>query len=184
MGASYGQWMARWRVPLGFGLAAAYLVFAQPTLGRLEAGSAVSFAGLALRAWAAGHLDKNQSLTTAGPYASTRNPLYLGSLLLGVGFAIAGGSWLLGAAFACLFALVYWPVIRREEAYLREKFGAAYEGYAANVPLLAPIRLPRRDAAEVRQRFEWRRYKKNREYEAGIGYVLAILFLALKLALR
>lgn len=184
MGGSYSERVARWRVPLGFGLAVAYLVFAQPTLRLLEAGSAVSLAGLGLRGWAAGHLDKNQSLTTTGPYASTRNPLYLGSLLLGLGFALAGGSWPLAAAFVCLFAFVYWPVIRREESSLRAKFGAAYEGYAADVPLLLPLRWPRRVTLDSPRRFAWQQYKKNREYEAGIGYVLGILFLALKLALR
>jgi len=183
MGRSYSDWAARLRVPLGFGLGLAYLVFSQPSLRRLEAGVGVALAGLAVRGWAAGHLDKNQSLATSGPYASTRNPLYLGSLFIGLGFAIAGGSWTLGGAFAGLFLLVYWPVIRREEDYLRKKFGAVYDRYADGVPLLFPMGLPRRDTAPG-ERFRWQRYRKNREYEAAIGYAAGVVFLALKLALR
>jgi protein-S-isoprenylcysteine O-methyltransferase Ste14 len=184
MDSSYGAWAARTRVPLGFALGVLYLIFSQPTPPLLETGAAIASLGVLVRAWAAGHLDKNHSLAVTGPYAYTRNPLYLGSLLLGLGFAVAGGSWTLGAAFMSLFALVYWPVMRGEEVYLRRQFREVYDRYASTVPLLFPTRLTGRGASSCERGFLWLRYKKNREYEAAAGYLAGIIFLALKIALR
>ena len=184
MGLSYCDWAARLRVPLGFALGVAYLVFSQPTPRLLEVGATIALAGILMRGWAAGHLDKDQRLATAGPYAYTRNPLYLGSLLIGSGFAVAGGRWPLGIAFLGLFLLVYWPVMRREEDYLHRAFGATFERYAAEVPLLFPVHFKARQASSGEERFRWARYKRNREQEAALGYVAGIVFLALKLALR
>ncbi len=181
MDRDYAAWAARWRVPMGFVLGAAYLVFSQPTLPLLAAGGGLASLGLVVRGWAAGILEKNLNLATGGPYRYSRNPLYLGTALTGLGLGIAGGSALMMLAFAGLFLLVYWPVIRREESYLRQKFGAVYDEYAALVPLLVPGRRvgPASDA-----RFAWSRYRRNREYEAVLGFVAALLFLVLKLRLR
>jgi protein-S-isoprenylcysteine O-methyltransferase Ste14 len=177
----YSAWAARWRVPLGFALAFAYVILCQPTPPWLVAGFTVALLGLVVRGWAAGFLDKNQSLATGGPYRYTRNPLYLGSAVTGVGLAIAGGSVVMLLAFASLFLLVYGPVMRREEHFLRRKFGAAYDGYSATVPLL----LPGRQAGPASdQRFRWVRYRKNREYEAALGFSAALVFLILKMRLR
>ncbi len=115
MDSPYARWATRWRVPLGFVLGLAYLIFCRPTVKLLVAGGGVAAAGLALRAYAAGHLAKNQQLAMSGPYACTRNPLYLGSSLIGAGLALAGGNWILTLGCLLLFAAVYWPVIRREE---------------------------------------------------------------------
>lgn len=189
MDEGYAGWAARWRVPLGLALAFAYLVLSQPTQARLVAGVAVALLGLVVRGWAAGFLEKNQSLTTGGPYRYTRNPLYLGSALTGVGLAIAGGSVVMMLAFASLFLLVYAPVMRREEHFLRQKFGAAYDGYSAGVARLLPGRL-RPDGVSGQagpasgQRFRWARYRKNREYEAALGFGAALVFLILKMRLR
>ena len=216
MGNSYAAWASRWRVPLGFALGAAYLVFAKPTLKLLASGGAVALAGLLLRAYAAGYLTKNQGLTTAGPYAYTRNPLYLGSLVMGLGFALAGSSWLLGAAFLVFFLAVYGPVIRSEAETLRRAFGESYEQYAKDVPLLVPrlrrcaapsgsgqaqsnhplapssinrgnrgdgLRADGR-AGTTGEKFRWQQYRRNREYEAALGYLAALVFLALKAWLR
>jgi protein-S-isoprenylcysteine O-methyltransferase Ste14 len=180
MDSLYAAWASRWRVPLSFALGAAYLVFCQPTVTLLIAGGAVAVVGLALRGYAAGHLAKNQSLATSGPYAYTRNPLYLGSALIGAGFALAGGSWVLGLVLMALFVAVYWPVIRREEAFLRREFGEAYERYARSVPVF----LPRFRKAADGEEFQWKRYRKNREYEALFGYLAAMLFLALRIWFR
>src|SRR5687768_1547746 len=98
-----GTWIQRWRVPLGFVCAAVFLFFARPTPTALAAGAFVSVLGLAIRAWAAGHIRKNAQLATSGPYAFTRNPLYFGSFLLGLGFTIASGRWYLAVLFAALF---------------------------------------------------------------------------------
>ncbi len=181
MSSRYRAWAARWRVPLGFALVAAYLVFSQPTRALLWAGGAVAGVGLALRAIAAGYLDKNASLATAGPYAYTRNPLYLGSFLLGLGFALAGGSWVLGLAFLVLFFAIYWPVIRYEEESLAHQFEETYKRYAAVVPLLIPNG---RRAPSSGEKFRWERYRRNREYEAALGVLAGLVFLALKLALK
>ena len=181
MDSGYAAWAARWRVPLGFLLGVAYLVFCQPTLPLLAIGGLIAFLGLLLRACAAGYLDKGRRLSTGGPYRYSRNPLYLGSLFLGCGFAIAGGRWWLAAAFVVFFLLIYWPVMRREEQFLRRQFGEAYDRYARDVPLFISVRRGSRPEGEV---FRWEQYRKNREYQAAIGYVAGILFLLLKLALR
>jgi len=176
-----GFWAARGRVPLGFGLGIAYLVFSQPSGRLLVLGGAVALLGLALRAFAAGCLDKNSTLAIGGPYAYTRNPLYLGSFIIGLGFSIACSSWILGGVFVALFLVVYPLVMRREEDFLRQKFGEAYARYAAQVPLFFPAlhALPAPESA-----FRWERYRKNREYEAALGYVAAMVFLFLKFKLR
>jgi protein-S-isoprenylcysteine O-methyltransferase Ste14 len=173
----YYAWAARWRVPLGFAVSVAYLVLAEPTRGSLAAGSALALAGLALRGWAAGCLEKSTRLATGGPYARTRNPLYLGSSLMGAGFAVAGRSLAMAAAVAALLTFVYAPVIRREAAFLESRFGDDYRRYAASVPLFLP-RLRR--AAVSGEAFRWSRYTKNREYEAALGCAAGIAFLALR----
>lgn len=184
MDKGYAAWAARWRVPLGFALGVAYLIFCQPSPGLLVAGGGVALMGLGLRAYAAGYLEKNQSLATSGPYAYTRNPLYLGSFLMGSGVALAGGSWPLGVAFLALFVLVYWPVMRREEFLLRQKFGETFDLYAKAVPLFLPAFSICRGVSTSGEDFRWERYRKNREYEAALGYAAGMLLLALKIALR
>ena len=178
----YAAWAARWRVPLGFALGAAYLIFSRPSVPLLTAGGVVALAGVAVRAHAAGYLEKDQRLATSGPYARTRNPLYLGSLLLGGGFAIAGGSWILGLAFVGLFLLIYLPVMRRESDFLRREFAGLYDEYAAAVPLFLP-RLSAWGGSTEAAKFRWDQYRKNREYQAALGYAAGIIFLALKIAL-
>jgi protein-S-isoprenylcysteine O-methyltransferase Ste14 len=181
MPKDYAAWATRWRVPLGFGIGALYLILAQPSLKLLLCGATLAFAGLLLRAWSAGYLAKNQRLATGGPYAYTRNPLYLGSAVMGLGGTVAGRSWIVGAAFAAFFALVYWPVMEREARFLRREFPEAFEPYASHVPLFFP-KLPCLPAPG--ERFQWRLYLRNREYEAATGYVAVMLFLALKMWLR
>jgi protein-S-isoprenylcysteine O-methyltransferase Ste14 len=178
---TYYDWAARWRVPLGFAFAAAYLAVSNPTLWLLAAGGVVALLGLAVRARAAGYIEKSQHLATAGPFACTRNPLYLGSLILGAGFMIAGGSWVLGLAFLALFMLIYLPVMRSEENFLRQKFGQEFDEYARVVPLLFPT-----FGRSLRSigRFSWARYRANREYKAALGYFAVMIFLIIKLVLR
>ena len=180
MASSYAAWAARWRVPFGFLFGAAYLLFSYPTVRLLLAGGSIAAVGLAVRAYAAGHLVKNQSLAMHGPYAYTRNPLYFGSSLMAAGFALAGGNWLLALALVILFAAIYWPVIRREEEYLRGEFGGVYDQYAQHVPLFLPRF--RRDAGG--EKFQWKQYRKNHEYEALLGYLALVVFLAGKIWLR
>jgi protein-S-isoprenylcysteine O-methyltransferase Ste14 len=181
MNKDFSAFVARWRVPFGFALGLAYLVFAQPTLPLLIAGSMVALVGLGIRAYAAGCLEKDRSLATDGPYAYTRNPLYLGSLFIGIGLVLAGAQWALGVAFVIFFLFVYGPVMRREERNLRQLFGQEYKEYAALTPLLFPYRKPSRPRGK---KFEWSRYRRNREYEAAMGYLIGVIFLIAKFLLR
>jgi protein-S-isoprenylcysteine O-methyltransferase Ste14 len=166
---------------LGFALAAAFLILAQPSVVVLLSGTAIMLAGLLLRGWSAGYLAKNQRLATGGPYSYTRNPLYLGSAVMGLGGAVAGRSWIIGVAFAAFFVLVYWPVMKREAQFLQGEFPEAFGTYAKQVPLFFP-KLTRISAGN--EKFQRALYLKNHEYEAATGYVAAMLFLALKMWLR
>ena len=171
--------MQRWRVPLGFACAALFFVFARPRAMTLIVGAAVAVPGLALRAWATGHLRKNAALATTGPYAYTRNPLYLGSFLMGVGFTIATGRWFLGIIFAALFLGIYVPVMRVESTTLRELFGESHQRYAQAVPLFLPQLSPY-EGAEAETRFDPALYRRYREYRAAIGLVVAWALLAVR----
>ncbi len=139
--------------------------------------------GLLIRALASGHVRKNESLATSGPYAYTRNPLYLGSLLIGVGFAVAARSWWVGVALVVMFVVIYLPVIRDEEVFLRAKF-SEFDEYAQRVPRMWP-RLTRGANAggESSDRFSLDLYLKHREYNALLGTVALIVALVVKMTL-
>ena len=170
--------MQRWRVPLGFACAALFLFFARPSSWTLIIGAAVALPGLLLRAWASGHLRKNEALATSGPYAYTRNPLYLGSFLIGLGFTIAAGQILLVVIFLIMILGIYLPVMRVESATLAELFGKKYARYAKEVPLLFPRLSPYR--TQTGSKFDRGLYLRYREYRAAIGIVIAWLLLVLK----
>jgi protein-S-isoprenylcysteine O-methyltransferase Ste14 len=176
----YADLVARLRVPSGFLLVAAFAWFSQPVAGSLLWGLPVSLAGLTLRGWAAGCLEKNQRLATGGPYARMRNPLYFGTLLVAAGLVIASRSPGLALLFAVVFLFVYLPVIQLEEQHLRQIF-PEYEAYAGQVPAL----WPRLTAAPLAggARFRWPLYRKNQEYQAALGFAAGMLFLLWK-ALR
>lgn len=169
----YADAVARLRVPSGFLVVAAFVWFAQPTMPSLVIGLPVSLIGLTLRAWAGGCLYKDRDLATGGPYAYTRNPLYLGTLLAAAGFAIASRSLWAGLLFAAVFRFVYLPVIQLEQQHLRDLF-PEYAFYAKRVPPLFP-RWPSHNCAA--STFRWGQYKKNREYQAAIGFVFGLLWL-------
>ena len=172
--------MQRWRVPLGFVCAALFFMFSRPRPLTLAIGGAIALPGLALRAWATGHLRKNDALATTGPYAYTRSPLYLGSFLLGVGFTVASGRLILGIVFAALFLGIYVPVMRVESATLAELFGESYQHYLKAVPLFLPRLSPYRHGTTDEAKFDAALYKRYREYQAAIGLVIAWALLALK----
>lgn len=179
--SSGGTWLQRWRVPLGFLSAGIFVWLARPRLVTLLVGLVVAVVGLVIRAWAAGHIRKNAALAVSGPYAYTRNPLYLGSFILGLGFSIASGHPLLWALFGGLFLGIYWPVMRVEAATLVELFGSEYEAYAQAVPLFLPrLTAYRGAAARGITKFDRNLYFRYREYRAGLGLVIAWGVLALK----
>jgi protein-S-isoprenylcysteine O-methyltransferase Ste14 len=168
-----GTWIQRWRVPLGFLCAALFILFARPRPATLLAGAAVSLAGLLLRAWGSGHLRKNDALATSGPYAYTRNPLYLGSFIMGLGFTIASGRWALGVLFVALFLGIYLPVMRVESATLMQLFGKSFQEYAQAVPVFLPCLTPYREHEASRVKFDQGLYLRYREYRAALGLLIA-----------
>ena len=168
----YADAVARLRVPSGFLIVIVFAWLSHPTAESLAWGVPVSILGLALRAWAAGCLAKNQQLATGGPYAYTRNPLYAGTLIVAAGLALASRSLGLAALFAAVFLLVYLPVIQNEEQHLRQLF-PNYAAYAAAVPAL----WPRFRGAGSRTPFRWSLYLKNQEYQAAAGFALGVVYL-------
>jgi protein-S-isoprenylcysteine O-methyltransferase Ste14 len=172
---AFADLMARLRVSFGFVLAALFVWLSSPAPVSLAIGLPIAACGLGLRAWAAGCVAKDQRLSTGGPYAYVRNPLYAGTLLAATGLIIASRSWLLAAVFAAAFLLMYLPVIKLEEQHLREIF-PEYADYAARVPML----LPRGRRAAGDSRFNWSQWVRNREYQALAGFAVAIVLLAWK----
>jgi protein-S-isoprenylcysteine O-methyltransferase Ste14 len=173
----YADAIARLRVPSGFLLVIVFAWFSRPTPLSMAIGVPLSLAGLALRAWAAGCLAKNRQLATGGPYAYTRNPLYIGTLLVAAGLAVASRSIGLAALFAVVFLLVYLPVIQNEEQHLRQIF-PEYAEYAERVPALVPRFNPARE--NNANPFRAGLYLRNQEYQAGLGFLAGMLFLLWK----
>jgi protein-S-isoprenylcysteine O-methyltransferase Ste14 len=164
-----GEFLARFRVFLGFVFAALALWLATPSGTSLLLGGAIMIAGECLRLWASGHLEKSREVTRSGPYRFTRHPLYLGSSLIGIGFAIAASHAGVALIVITYLLLTLTAAMRSEEAHLREKFGDDYDAYAE------------KRAAPMERAFSWRRALHNREYEAVAGLVAALALLALKL---
>lgn len=173
----------RIRVPAGFLFAALYLYFSQPQADFLLWGLLLAFAGLAFRVWASGHIEKGTRLAVRGPYGWTRNPLYFGSFLMGLGFTLAAANpWLLGL-FLFLFLIIYIPVMRKEEEELKQSFGTPFESYRQRVSLFVPY--PKASSVEESTsqdgNFLWRRVILNREYKTMIGFLIIAAFVWVKM---
>ena len=165
---------SRLRVPAGYLLGLLALALARPSLRSLAWSLPLVVAGEALRLWASGHLEKTKALATGGPYAHSRNPLYLGSALLGLGIAVASASPWVVVALTVYFLGFYPRVMREEAAFLRDKFGPAYARWAAEVPLLGPRLFP---GGPRESRFDWRRVSLNREWRTAAALPLVALLL-------
>src|SRR6202043_818417 len=167
--AEWSKIARRIRVPLGFLFAVLYFWLARPTWRSLMLGAIVVVPGLLIRALASGHVRKNEALATSGPYAYTRNPLYLGSLLIGVGFAMAARSWWIGCLLLGMFFAIYIPVIRGDEELLRQKF-PEFDEYARQVPRMFPgLGYP--GAGQRSRPFSADLYRQHREYQALLGAI-------------
>ena len=193
---SWARVATRSRVPLGFVFAAIYLWFAQPNWSSLIIGFVIALVGVLIRAAASGHIQKNAALATTGPYAYTRNPLYLGSIVIAIGFIIAARNIWIGIATLAMFAFIYLPVIKAEEKYLRSAF-VDYEHYAGQVPRLFPrftryqsggaiagSKLEERSQVEDGSQFSAALYMRHREYNAAIGSVLMFGALVIKILVK
>lgn len=169
--AGFARFFARWRVFLGFVFAAIALWLAAPTPMSLLIGAAVSVIGESIRLWAAGHLEKSKEVTRSGPYQFTRHPLYLGSSLIGIGFAIASNHLVVAIIVVAYLLLTLTAAMRSEEAHLREKFGDAYDAYVE------------KRSARMDRPFSWERAFHNREHHTLAGLFGGFLILAAKIYL-
>ena len=166
------RFLARRRVALGFLFAIAVVYFARPTPISLAIGAAVALVGQAIRLWAAGHLEKSREVTTSGPYRFARHPLYLGSSVMAAGVAIGCRSIVVAAVVGAYMSATIGAAIKSEEAFLRERFGDAYDAYAES-------RGPR-----VARHFSWERAWRNKEYRSMAGLALFLAILAARAAWR
>ena len=181
------DFFARWRVRIGYLLAVVVLWLSRPNPHSIFIGAAIGIIGLIVRAFAAGYLHKQSILTTTGPYAYTRNPLYFGSSLMAVGAAAAMNSIASAALLLIYFALVYTFVMRREELELRGHHGPAFEAYAQSVPLFFPRLTPAKqsrvsslDQSEIPTgSFSFAQYRKNHEHQAALGFLLLLAILVI-----
>jgi protein-S-isoprenylcysteine O-methyltransferase Ste14 len=164
----------KWRVRVGYPVGIAAFWFARPQIKWLLCGVGIAILGLLLRGYAAGHLRKHKQLAVSGPYAFTRNPLYLGSMFLAAGFSVASHSWISSLLLAAYLAIFYPVVIRREQSELKTLYGEAFVEYASQVPAFWPRFSP---AMASTERYSWPLYRKNREYEAAIGLAVAMAIL-------
>ena len=168
---------SRFRVPAGYLLGVLVLVLARPSPRSLLWAAPLVVAGEGLRLWASGHLEKTRALATGGPYAHSRNPLYLGSALMAVGVAVASAKVAVLVAVVAYFLAFYPHVMREEAAFLRRRFGPAYEAWAAAVPLLGPRLTP---GGPRESRFDWRRVALNREWRTAAALPMVALLLYLR----
>ncbi len=176
---AWGKVARRIRVPLGFCFAAVFLWLARPTWPTLTVSLLLVLPGVFLRGYAAGYVRKNAELTTSGPYAYTRNPLYLGSMMIAFGFAAAARSPVIFGVLLILFVLIYLPTIRSEESFLRGAF-PEFATYSERVPRLLP-RFRGSVGRTPSAGFDRARYLHHREYNAGVGTLAIYAALIIKI---
>lgn len=165
-----------------YALVAVLLVSARPARVTLALGLALILPGEVLRLWATGHLRKNEVLTTGGPFAYVRNPLYLGTLLIGTGFVVAASDpagpsryvlWIGLPLFLVFFFVFYFPHKDRvEQDRLIQRFGPQAESYTRTVPALVPSL--RRFPESARDGWSARQVVRNSEHLTAIGVLVGI----------
>lgn len=175
---SWGKIAQRLRVPFGTLLGIVFLILMHPSRRSLWIGGLIALVGASIRLWAAGYIEKGKTLAQSGPYALTRNPLYLGSLLMALGILLAGqGYWLL-IPFGVFFAGFYYPVMRAEEQELLQGYGEDFKAYSRRVPLFIPAF---RHPVHGSSGFLWSRVIRNREHRTLMGLMLAGAILLVKI---
>ncbi|WP_168059318.1 methyltransferase family protein [Candidatus Manganitrophus noduliformans] len=175
---SIGAIVSRNRIIVSLLLGGALWFLSRPTLLSIAAGAPFVILGEAIRTWSSGHIRKNQELATTGPYAFTRNPLYLGSGMMGFGFILMGRSWGLLLLFLMFFALIYHFTILREEEKLSARFGSQFSAYAESVPRF----FPRWSAwRQVETGFDWGLVLKHREHRTWLGIVVILALMMIRM---
>jgi protein-S-isoprenylcysteine O-methyltransferase Ste14 len=169
---TFREAIARLRVPIGFVCAGIALVLAIPTPLSCLLGGAVAAGGEMLRVWAAGHIQKGREITRSGPYRYVRHPLYLGSTLMALGFALAARRPVIFALVLGYLALTLWAAIRTEEAWLNARFSGDYDKYR------------RREIPPVERSFAWARAWQNREYRSVVGLLIVFAYLVARATVR
>ncbi len=179
---SISAFFIKHRILLSWLFGAAYLIFTAapryvpPTtaLLYLVIGLEIALLGEGLRIWANGYLQKDESLAVNGPFSYTRNPLYLGSFLIGCGFCIATSRLPLFAVFLLFYFVVFLNTIRHEEGILEGKFGGEFQKYKQNVAMFFPKLTPYN--SNVFSKFSWKQVKHNKEHLTIIGVVLIMIY--------
>jgi protein-S-isoprenylcysteine O-methyltransferase Ste14 len=175
--ASWKQFAQKTRVPAGTALGILFLLLMHPSARSLWIGAAITLPGSLIRLWAAGHINKGKALTQGGPYAMTRNPLYLGSFLMALGIILGGqGYWLL-PLFGGFFAAFYIPVMKAEEDYLLGVYRQEFVEYSKKVPVFFPAF---QKAGAGASTFLWSRVVRNREHRNVAGLIVAEAILVVK----
>ena len=164
------------RIVTSMVLAAGLWFLARPALPSILAGFPLILVGEGIRTWASGQIEKNKRLAREGPYALTRNPLYLGHFFLGLGFCVMAGRWLVSVIFLPTFAFIYSATIRAEEETLQKLFGREFEAYRSSVPRF----FPRFRSGPTGGRFRWDLVRKHREFNTWIGIGAGVTVLLLK----
>ncbi len=172
---AYADFVQRFRVVCGFLLLVAFAWLSRPSSWSMLIGLPICVFGLFLRAWASGHLAKDQELATTGPYAYVRNPLYAGTLIVAFGIVIASRNVWLAAIFVLVFILIYVPAIELEEQHLAAVF-PNYRDYGKRIRRFLPVARWNGNG----RRFSWARYRRNQEYKALIGFIAAVAWLVWK----
>jgi len=161
--------LARFRVTLGFIVGVVCFWLAQPSWRTVVVGGLIAIPGEMLRLWAAGHIEKGREITRSGPYRFVRHPLYLGSSIMAIGFAVAAGSGIVVALVAGYMGLTLLAAMQTEERALDQKFNGEYSAYREG------------RAEPVARRFSWQRVVANREYRAAAGVAIGLGLLALEM---
>jgi protein-S-isoprenylcysteine O-methyltransferase Ste14 len=177
--STWKRFVQKARVPAGTVLGIIFLIFMHPSIRSLMIGGFFTLLGALTRIWAAGHIEKRVCLARSGPYAYTRNPLYLGSFFMAFGVILAGQRYELLLFFAIFFIGVYFPVMRAEEHDLEQAYGNDFLEYARSTPLFFPKRPSQPENAKSPVRFSWTRVSKNREHRNLVSLLAVEVILIL-----
>jgi protein-S-isoprenylcysteine O-methyltransferase Ste14 len=180
---NFEEKIVRYRVSVGIIVLLIVLIFAEPTFETILWGAIVGFIGVLIRAWASGHLNKNNELTVSGPYRFSRNPLYLGNIIMAIGLMINSNNYI-SIIILLVYLLLFYPfLIIREKNYLKKKFDNYKDFEKVSLLFPNPFKYAKK-TKETKQKFLFERYFTNREYNAFLGFLIIILLFVLRIYLK